>query len=111
MKPCSQHTKGTHYWRRPLQQSLSTGKLFWSRQSNRFCTQRHLTHPGHHSAFCASTNAARPNLAFAAILLDQGELNRYKSIELCKPVIQQQKRQLLEKWIKEEKLEPSEVIW
>jgi clathrin heavy chain len=51
-----------------------------------------------------------PLLQYFGILLDQGKLNRYESIELCKPVIQQQKKQLLEKWIKEEKLEPSEEL-
>ena len=39
-----------------------------------------------------------------------GKLNKYESIELCKPVIQQGKKQLLEKWLKEEKLEASEEL-
>ena len=42
--------------------------------------------------------------------MDQGKLNKYESIELCKPVIQQGKKQLLEKWLKEEKLEASEEL-
>ncbi|RNA05151.1 clathrin heavy chain 1 isoform X3, partial [Brachionus plicatilis] len=46
-----------------------------------------------------------PLLQYFGILLDQGKLNKYESIELCKPVIQQGKKQLLEKWLKEEKLE------
>jgi clathrin heavy chain len=51
-----------------------------------------------------------PLLQYFSILLDQGKLNKYESIELCKPVIQQGKKQLLEKWLKEEKLEASEEL-
>ena len=51
-----------------------------------------------------------PLLQYFGILLDQGKLNKYESIELCKPVIQQGKKQLLEKWLKEEKLEASEEL-
>ena len=51
-----------------------------------------------------------PLLQYFGILLDQGKLNKYESIELCKPVIQQGKKQLLEKWLKEEKLESSEEL-
>jgi clathrin heavy chain len=51
-----------------------------------------------------------PLLQYFGILLDQGKLNKYESLELCKPVIQQGKKQLLEKWLKEEKLEASEEL-
>jgi len=51
-----------------------------------------------------------PLLQYFGILLDQGKLNKYESIELCKPVIQKGKKQLLEKWLKEEKLELSEEL-
>ena len=51
-----------------------------------------------------------PLLQYFGILLDQGKLNKYESIELCKPVIQKGKKQLLEKWLKEEKLESSEEL-
>lgn len=52
-----------------------------------------------------------PLLQYFGILLDQGKLNKYESIELCKPVIQQGKKQLLEKWLKEEKLEVSGLFF
>lgn len=51
-----------------------------------------------------------PLLQYFGILLDQGQLNRYESLELCKPVLVQGRKQLLEKWIKEEKLECSEEL-
>ncbi|CAB4028357.1 clathrin heavy chain 1-like, partial [Paramuricea clavata] len=44
-----------------------------------------------------------PLLQYFGILLDQGQLNKYESLELCKPVLQQGRKQLLEKWLKEEK--------
>jgi len=37
-------------------------------------------------------------------------LNKYESLELCRPVLAQDKRQLLEKWLKEDKLECSEEL-
>jgi hypothetical protein len=40
-------------------------------------------------------------LQYFGILLDQGQLNRYESLELCRPVLQQGRKQLLEKWLKE----------
>ncbi len=58
----------------------------------------------------AQPGVTSPLLQYFGILLDQGKLNKYESIELCKPVIQQGKKQLLEKWLKEEKLEPSEEL-
>ncbi|CAB4018443.1 clathrin heavy chain 1 isoform X2, partial [Paramuricea clavata] len=51
-----------------------------------------------------------PLLQYFGILLDQGQLNKYESLELCKPVLQQGRKQLLEKWLKEEKLECSEEL-
>lgn len=35
---------------------------------------------------------------------------RYESLELCKPVLLQGRKQLLEKWLKEDKLECSEEL-
>ncbi|KAL3315064.1 hypothetical protein Ciccas_006307 [Cichlidogyrus casuarinus] len=55
-------------------------------------------------------NQSSPLLIYFGILLDQGQLNKYESIELCKPVLQQQKKQLFEKWLKEDKLECSEEL-
>uniref|UniRef100_A0A1B6FIJ1 Clathrin heavy chain n=4 Tax=Proconiini TaxID=565685 RepID=A0A1B6FIJ1_9HEMI len=51
-----------------------------------------------------------PLLQYFGILLDQGQLNKYESLELCRPVLQQGRKQLLEKWLKEEKLECSEEL-
>ncbi|KRT86899.1 hypothetical protein AMK59_1082, partial [Oryctes borbonicus] len=51
-----------------------------------------------------------PLLQYFGILLDQGQLNRYESLELCKPVLMQGRKQLLEKWLKEDKLECSEEL-
>ena len=45
-----------------------------------------------------------PLLQYFGILLDQGKLNKFESLELCKPVLQQGRKQLLEKWLKEEKV-------
>ena len=35
---------------------------------------------------------------------DKAQLNKYEALELCRPVLQQGKKQLLEKWLKEEKV-------
>ncbi|XP_040566519.1 LOW QUALITY PROTEIN: clathrin heavy chain 1 [Lepeophtheirus salmonis] len=51
-----------------------------------------------------------PLLQYFGILLDQGQLNKYESLELCRPVIQQNRKQLLEKWLKEDKLQCSEEL-
>ena len=39
-----------------------------------------------------------PLLQYFGILLDQGQLNQYESVELCRPVLAQGRKQLLEKW-------------
>lgn len=44
------------------------------------------------------------------ICCSQGQLNKYESLELCRPVLQQGRKQLLEKWLKEDKLECSEEL-
>ncbi|XP_004628048.1 clathrin heavy chain 2 isoform X2 [Octodon degus] len=51
-----------------------------------------------------------PLLQYFGILLDQGQLNKLESLELCRPVLQQGRKQLLEKWLKEDKLECSEEL-
>jgi len=51
-----------------------------------------------------------PLLQYFGILLDQGQLNKYESLELCRPVLAQGRKQLLEKWLKEEKMECSEEL-
>jgi clathrin heavy chain len=51
-----------------------------------------------------------PILQYFGILLEKGELNKFESLELAKPVLQQGRKQLLEKWLKEEKLDCSEEL-
>jgi hypothetical protein len=36
--------------------------------------------------------------------LEKGELNHLESVELARPVLQQGRKQLLEKWLKENKV-------
>ena len=49
-------------------------------------------------------------LQYFGMLLDKGTLNRIESIELVRPVMQQNRKHLLEKWLKENKLECSEEL-
>lgn len=49
-------------------------------------------------------------LQYFGILLDKGSLNKIESIELVRPVLQQNRKHLLEKWLKENKLECSEEL-
>ncbi|XP_014670791.1 PREDICTED: clathrin heavy chain 1-like, partial [Priapulus caudatus] len=58
----------------------------------------------------AQPGQTSPQLQYFGILLDQGQLNKYESLELCRPVLQQGRKQLLEKWLKEDKLESSEEL-
>lgn len=51
-----------------------------------------------------------PLLQYFGILLETCQLNKHESIELCRPVILQGKRHLMEKWLKEDKLECSEEL-
>ncbi|KAI9297462.1 putative CHC1-clathrin heavy chain [Neoconidiobolus thromboides FSU 785] len=51
-----------------------------------------------------------PILQYFGILLEKGELNSFESIELARPVLQQGRKQLLEKWLKENKLSCSEEL-
>lgn len=45
-----------------------------------------------------------PILQYFGVLLETGVLNKYESIELARPVLQQGRKQLLEKWLKEDKV-------
>ncbi|XP_064613510.1 clathrin heavy chain 1 [Liolophura sinensis] len=58
----------------------------------------------------AQAGQTSPLLQYFGILLDKGQLNKYESLELCRPVLQQGRKQLLEKWLKEDKLECSEEL-
>ncbi|PCH02497.1 Clathrin, heavy chain [Penicillium occitanis (nom. inval.)] len=49
-------------------------------------------------------------LQYFGMLLDKGSLNRYESLELVRPVLQQNRKHLLEKWMRENKLEASEEL-
>ncbi|XP_050410102.1 clathrin heavy chain 1 [Patella vulgata] len=58
----------------------------------------------------AQPGQTSPLFQYFGILLDKGQLNKYESIELCRPILQQGRQQLLEKWVKEEKLECCEEL-
>ena len=51
-----------------------------------------------------------PLLQYFGILLEKGQMNKYESLELVRPVLVQGKKNLLEKWLKEDKLECSEEL-
>ncbi|XP_064391416.1 clathrin heavy chain 1-like [Halichondria panicea] len=51
-----------------------------------------------------------PLLLYFGILLESSQLNKYEALELCRPVLAQGKKQLIEKWLKEDKLECSEEL-
>jgi clathrin heavy chain len=51
-----------------------------------------------------------PVFQYFSVLLEKGKLNRLESIELAKPVVQQGRANLLEKWISEDKLDMSEEL-
>lgn len=51
-----------------------------------------------------------PILQYFGTLLEKGSLNKFESIELSKPVLVQGKKQLLEKWLKEDRLDCSEEL-
>jgi clathrin heavy chain len=52
----------------------------------------------------------QPVFQYFSVLLEKGKLNQLESVELAKPVIQQGRAQLLEKWIAEDKLHMSEEV-
>lgn len=49
-------------------------------------------------------------LQYFGMLLDKGALNKYETLELVRPVLAQNRKHLLEKWLKENKLECSEEL-
>lgn len=57
-----------------------------------------------------SPGQSSPLLQYFSILLEKGALNKHESIELARPVLSQNKKSLLEKWLKENKLECSEEL-
>lgn len=58
----------------------------------------------------AAPGQPQPVFQYFSILLEKGKLNHLESIELAKPVIQQGRPQLLEKWLSEDKIECSEEL-
>lgn len=58
----------------------------------------------------AAPGEVSPILTYFSSLLDHGTLNKVESIDLATPVLQQGRTQLLEKWIRENKLTPSEQL-
>jgi clathrin heavy chain len=58
----------------------------------------------------AQAGQPSPILTYFGMLLEKGKLNAMESLELAKPVIQQGKQQLLQKWIGEDKLECTEEL-
>ena len=58
----------------------------------------------------ATPGQPTPILTYFGMLLEKGKLNAMESLELAKPVIQQGKVQLLQKWLGEEKLECTEEL-
>lgn len=53
---------------------------------------------------------AAPVLVYFSSLLEQGKLNKHESLELCRPVVAQNKKELLNKWLTEQKLECCEEL-
>lgn len=51
-----------------------------------------------------------PILQYFGILLEKGELNKHESLELARPVLAQGRKQLLEKWLKENKVPRFDLV-
>ncbi|CAO3637493.1 unnamed protein product [Mucor fragilis] len=58
----------------------------------------------------AAPNSLPPILQYFGTLLEKGVLNKYESLELAKPILTQNRKPLLEKWLKEDKLQCSEEL-
>ena len=52
----------------------------------------------------AQPGQTSPLLQYFGILLESSQLNKYEALELCRPVLAQGKKQLVEKWLKEDKV-------
>lgn len=64
----------------------------------------------HFQAVPAVPGQPQPVFQYFSVLLEKGKLNHLESVELAKPVLQQGRPQLLEKWLLEDKLEMSEEL-
>jgi clathrin heavy chain len=49
-------------------------------------------------------------LQYFGLLLDKGDLNKHETLELVRPVLAQNRKHLIEKWLKENKLDCSEEL-
>jgi len=58
----------------------------------------------------AEPGQPQPVFQYFSTLLESGKLNDQESIELAKPVLQQGRPQLMEKWLKDDKLTCSELL-
>jgi clathrin heavy chain len=58
----------------------------------------------------APSGQPSPLLQYFGVLLERGHLNRLESIELVRPALQAGRQNLVERWLKEEKLECSEEL-
>ncbi|KAI8979961.1 hypothetical protein BDB01DRAFT_798258 [Pilobolus umbonatus] len=58
----------------------------------------------------AGPNQLSPILQYFGTLLEKGVLNKYESLELAKPILTQGRKPVLEKWLKEDKLQCSEEL-
>jgi len=58
----------------------------------------------------AEPGSPQPVFQYFSTLLESGRLNEQESIELAKPVLQQGRPQLMEKWLKDDKLQCSEAL-
>ena len=52
----------------------------------------------------ATAGQTSPLLQYFGILLDQDQLNKHESLELCRPVLQSGRKQLIEKWLKADRV-------
>lgn len=73
-------------------------------------TLRSVTTIQRFQALPAVPNQPSPLLTYFGVLLEKGKLNKVESLELCRPVLQQGRKQLVEKWLTEDKLECSEQL-
>ena len=58
----------------------------------------------------APPGQSSPILQYFSTLLEYGKLNGQESLELVGPVVQQGRREFIEKWLKEDKLECTEEL-
>jgi len=73
-------------------------------------TLRSVTTIQRFQALPAVPNQPSPLLTYFGVLLEKGKLNKVESLELCRPVLQQGRKQLVEKWLTEDKFECSEQL-